>query len=40
MYGKDEDGSFFLDFRIKNIFIFILIVVSICIVKDIKNFIF
>lgn len=38
MYGKDEDGSFFLDFRIENIFIFILIVVSI--VKDIKNFIF
>lgn len=38
MYGKDEDGSFFLDFRTKNIFIPILTVVSIA--KDTKNFIF
>lgn len=38
MYGKDEDGSFFLDFRTKNIFIPILTVVSIA--KDTKIFIF
>lgn len=38
MYGKDEDGSFFLDFRTKNIFIPILTVVSIA--KDTKYFIF
>lgn len=38
MYGKDEDGSFFLDFRTKNIFIPILTVVSIA--KDTKKFIF
>lgn len=38
MYGKDEDGSFFLDFRTKNIFIPILTVVSIA--KDAKKFIF
>lgn len=37
MYGKDEDGSFFLDFRTKNIFIPILTVVSIA--KDTKKFI-
>lgn len=36
MYGKDEDGSFFLDFRTKNIFIPILTVVSIA--KDTKNY--
>lgn len=38
MYGKDEDGSFLLDFRTKNIFIPILTVVSIA--KDTKKFIF
>lgn len=38
MYGKDEDGSFFLDFRTKNIFIPILTVVSIA--KDTKKIIF
>lgn len=39
MYGKDEDGSFFLDFRLtENIFIPILTVVSIA--KDTKKFIF
>lgn len=38
LYGKNEDGSFFLDFRTKNIFLPILTVVSIA--KDTKNFIF